>query len=88
MPRDERRMEAFREALDDCQLVDLEYSRSWITWERHNFWETNIRERLDRGVTCDTWVDLFPNTSIQHLPHSFSDHCLFLYVQINMLIHQ
>lgn len=42
-PRDERRMNAFRDVLEDCELVDVG------TWERGNLKETNIRERLDRG---------------------------------------
>ncbi|KAK5840246.1 hypothetical protein PVK06_009135 [Gossypium arboreum] len=46
--RDQRRMEAFREVLEECQLMDIGYSEVWFTWERGNFPETNIRERLDR----------------------------------------
>ncbi|MBA0770325.1 hypothetical protein Gotri_018977 [Gossypium trilobum] len=40
MPREERRMEAFRETLEECQLKDI----------GGNLPETNIKERLDRGV--------------------------------------
>ncbi|KAA3468220.1 reverse transcriptase [Gossypium australe] len=47
--REERRMVAFREALEDCQLMDLGFQGPWFTWERGNLPETNIRERLDRG---------------------------------------
>ncbi|KAA3476465.1 putative Transposon TX1 [Gossypium australe] len=43
-------MEAFRETLVDCQLVDIGFSGVWFTWERGNLPETNIRERLDRGL--------------------------------------
>ncbi|MBA0620387.1 hypothetical protein Godav_006107 [Gossypium davidsonii] len=58
-PREESRMEAFREALEECLLEDLGYLGVWFTWERGNLPETNIRERLDRGVANDKWRQLF-----------------------------
>ncbi|KAA3460833.1 reverse transcriptase [Gossypium australe] len=78
LPRDEKKMEEFKQVLDDCQLTDLGYSGKWFTWERGNLPETNIQERLDRGVGNEEWRSLFPDFIIQHLPHSFSDHCLIL----------
>ncbi|XP_040956169.1 uncharacterized protein [Gossypium hirsutum] len=78
LPRKERRMEAFRKALEDCRLVDLGFSGRRFTWERGNLPETNIQKRLDRGVATERWSDLFLNFLIQHLPHSFSDHCPLL----------
>ncbi|XP_040956135.1 uncharacterized protein [Gossypium hirsutum] len=78
LPREERRMEAFRQVLDDCNLVDLGYSGWWFTWERGNFLEINVQERLDRGLATEQWSALFPNNLIRHLPHSFSDQCPIL----------
>ncbi|KAA3467329.1 reverse transcriptase [Gossypium australe] len=78
IPRDERKMEAFRETLEDCQLEDIGYSEVWFTWERGNFAETNIKERLDRGVANEKWKSLFPTGSIHHLPQSMSNHCSLL----------
>ncbi|KAA3487155.1 reverse transcriptase [Gossypium australe] len=74
VPRDHRRMEAFRDTLEECQLLDVGYSGAWFTWERGNLPETNIRERLDRGVANDKWLSLFPRGSVQHLAYSISDH--------------
>ncbi|KAA3486868.1 reverse transcriptase [Gossypium australe] len=59
-PRDERKIEAFQETLEDCQLEDIGYSGVWFTWERGNFAETNIKERLERGVVNENWKSLFP----------------------------
>ncbi|KAA3480509.1 Exo_endo_phos domain-containing protein [Gossypium australe] len=62
IPRDHKRMEIFREALEECNLMDIGYSGVWYTWERGNLPETNIRERLDRGLLmkngeiCSLWV--------------------------------
>ncbi|MBA0818435.1 hypothetical protein Gohar_021253 [Gossypium harknessii] len=53
LAREERRMEAFRKVLEDCSLVDVGYSGNWFTWERGNLPETNIQERLDRGVATE-----------------------------------
>ncbi|KAA3480980.1 reverse transcriptase [Gossypium australe] len=75
IPREERKMEAFREALEECQLENIGYSGVWFTWERGNFAETNLRERLDRGVANEKWKLIFPTGNIHHLPHSMSDHC-------------
>ncbi|KAA3480050.1 LINE-1 reverse transcriptase isogeny [Gossypium australe] len=66
LPRDERRMEVFRNVLEDCPLMDVGYS------------ETNIQERLDRGVANENWMFMFPEATIQNLVHSISDHCPLL----------
>ncbi|KAA3460675.1 reverse transcriptase [Gossypium australe] len=73
--REERQMEAFRRALEDCELADLGFSWQWYTWERGRLASNNIRERLDRGVANPKWWDLFKNFEVNHLQHSFSDHC-------------
>ncbi|KAA3471101.1 reverse transcriptase [Gossypium australe] len=78
LPRDQRRMEIFRETLTECQLTDIGFSGASFTWERGNLLETNIRERLDRGVANDEWISLFPMGRVQHLPFSTSDHCPLL----------
>ncbi|KAA3466458.1 LINE-1 reverse transcriptase isogeny [Gossypium australe] len=71
-------MEAFHETLEECQLEDIGYSGVWFTWEKGNFAETNIKERLDRGVAIEKWKILFPTGNIHHLTHSTSEHCPLL----------
>lgn len=71
-------MEAFQETLEVCQLEDLGFKGTWYTWEKGNLPETNIRERLDRGVANNRWRHIFPIGNIRHLPHSISDHCPLL----------
>ncbi|MBA0803259.1 hypothetical protein Gohar_013495 [Gossypium harknessii] len=51
IPRDDRRIEEFRNVLEDCALEDIGYIGPWFTWECGNLHETNIKERLDREVT-------------------------------------
>ncbi|KAA3461736.1 reverse transcriptase [Gossypium australe] len=50
LQRDQHRMEMFRDTLAKCHLMDVGYSGAWFTWEMGNLPETNIRERLDRGL--------------------------------------
>ncbi|MBA0568053.1 hypothetical protein Golob_005571, partial [Gossypium lobatum] len=71
-------MEAFRKTLEECNLFDMGFNGNWFTWERGNLPETNIQERLDRGVATEEWVQIFPEFQIQHLPHTISDHCPLL----------
>ncbi|KAA3460285.1 reverse transcriptase [Gossypium australe] len=77
-PRDQKRMEVFRETIEECNLMDIGFSGVWYTWERGNLLETNIRERLDRGLANEKWLNLFPLGNIHHLPYSTSDHCPLL----------
>ncbi|KAK5793162.1 hypothetical protein PVK06_034300 [Gossypium arboreum] len=76
--REEVRMEAFRQNLESCQLMDIGYLGPWFTWERGRLLDNNIRERIDRGVANDALIQLFPSFSLRHLPHSFFDHCPLL----------
>ncbi|KAA3476849.1 reverse transcriptase [Gossypium australe] len=78
IPREERKMEAFQETLEERKLEDIGYSGVWFTWGRGNFAETNIRERLDSGVANKKWKLLFLTGNIHHLSHSMSDHCPLL----------
>ncbi|XP_016694556.2 uncharacterized protein [Gossypium hirsutum] len=78
LPRNERRIELFQKTLEDCHLFDVGYEGNWFTWERGNLSETNIQERLDRGVANTEWFRLFPEVEVQHLTHTFSNHCPLL----------
>ncbi|KAH1130158.1 hypothetical protein J1N35_001536 [Gossypium stocksii] len=68
LPRDERRMDLFRRTLEECQLIDIGYSSKWFTWEKGNLPETNIQERLDKGMANVGWLSLFSEgTSSENL---------------------
>lgn len=78
LPRDERRIEVFRNVLKDCRLMDVGYSGNWFTLGKGNLPETIIQERLDRGMANKNWMFMFPEATIQLLVHLISDHCLLL----------
>lgn len=78
MLREEGRMKMFHDVLQCCELMDIGFLSPWFTWERGNSMRTNIRERLDRGVANNLWMNLFPEMDLCHLPTLASDHCPLL----------
>lgn len=77
--RGERHMDAFKEAIDYCELRDLGFRGSIFTWKRGNSPSTVVRERLDRFMANDNWCELFSLWEVVHLPISRrSDHCPIL----------
>ncbi|KAA3468179.1 reverse transcriptase [Gossypium australe] len=84
LPRDPKRMEVFKETLTECQLKDIGFVGALFTWEKGNLPETNIRERLDRGVANEEWISLFPLGRVQHLPFLGSDHCPLLFNTVSV----
>jgi hypothetical protein len=62
-------MQAFRDAIDDCNLTDMGYIGDKFTWQRGN-----IRERLDRALANEAWSDKFPDACLHHLDYYRSDH--------------
>jgi len=57
--RPQRFMQAFHDALIDCELSDMGYIGDKFTWQRGK-----MRERLDRGVTNNQWNVLFPGVGL------------------------
>jgi hypothetical protein len=55
-PRAQRYLQAFSDALGDCNLSDMGFNGDMFTWQRGK-----IRERLDQGVSNAMWNELFLN---------------------------
>jgi len=76
--RNERRMEAFRDVLDVCDMHDLGFSgRPW-TYDNMQSGRRNVRVRLDRAVASSSWLNMFENAAVDHLASLCSDHCPIL----------
>jgi hypothetical protein len=60
---------AFWDALDDCNLEDLGFSRDPFTWKHGR-----MRQRLDRAVATNAWSIMHPGPMVQHLGYIRSDH--------------
>jgi hypothetical protein len=68
-PRPSVFMQAFCDALADCELEDLGFSGDPFTWKRGR-----IRERLDRVVANGDWMTMHQGAKLQHLEFIRSDH--------------
>ena len=53
-------MQDFRDALDECGLMDLGFVGSRFTWFRRCANDVYVWERLDRGVATTEWLDKYP----------------------------
>ena len=72
-PRQEGRMKAFRNVLDECGLKDLGYMGDKFTWKGKRQGGM-VFERLDRAVANNQWSFLNSSTLIHHLQTHSSDH--------------
>ena len=76
-------MDKFRDALDFCNLQDLDFEGDCFTWRNNNYRvEGYIRERLDRAVASPSWRARFPNYKVINGDAYHSDHRA-IHVQVN-----
>lgn len=68
-------MQAFRNALDACDLLDLGFGGSSFTWCNGRFGEQRTLVRLEKMVANSNWKSLFPGARVPHRSTSTSDHC-------------
>lgn len=62
-------MQAFRTAVEECNLSDFGYVGEKYTWHRGR-----IRERLDRALSNEAWNNKFQNDVLRNLEYNKSDH--------------
>lgn len=62
----ETQLEEFREALIDCDLIDLSFSGSSFIWSNGRGGQELICKRLDRCVANSSSCNLFPNCKVTH----------------------
>lgn len=75
LPRTQGSMDRFREALEECGLVDLGFEGDPFTWRNNSHTlEGYIRERLDRAVACGEWTARFSLYRVRNGEPRHSDH--------------
>ena len=77
-------MQIFREALDECELMDLGFKGSPYTWSKHYRSRASIWERLDRAMASQEWFVRFPGSRVHHVDSSTSNH-KFLWIELSNL---
>lgn len=68
------RMDAFRDVLADCALMDVESKGCAFTWSNNRDEEALVKKRLDRVLCNFDWRVLFLNAEAYALPAIGSDH--------------
>ncbi|KAG2627072.1 hypothetical protein PVAP13_3KG226670 [Panicum virgatum] len=68
-PRTQRQLQAFHDALSECEVNDVGFVGDIYTWQRGH-----IRERLDRAVANIQWSNMFPQSSMTNSEMIRSDH--------------
>jgi hypothetical protein len=77
--RPEKQMQAFRNVLDDCGLVDLGFHGFPFTWCNNRDPPHTTWVRLDRAVVNTEWLTRYPRARVDHVDVIKSDHkCLWL----------
>ncbi|XP_074352813.1 uncharacterized protein LOC141691964 [Apium graveolens] len=67
-------VDGFNEIIAEVGLVDMDMVGYQYTWERGRGTENWIEMRLDRVLTSDSWLDVFPLAKLYSLEGSPSDH--------------
>uniref|UniRef100_A0A803PEK6 Reverse transcriptase domain-containing protein n=1 Tax=Cannabis sativa TaxID=3483 RepID=A0A803PEK6_CANSA len=67
-------IEGFLQALNDCDLTDMELLGYPFTWERGRGTSNWVEVRLDRALISSDWFRLFPQAKLSNLETSTSDH--------------
>ncbi|XP_073363317.1 uncharacterized protein [Aegilops tauschii subsp. strangulata] len=73
-PRSEPQMQAFRDVLETCNLVDLGFQGLPFTYDNKQRRNRNVKVRLDRAVADNNWRNLFSAAKVVHQVSPCSDH--------------
>ncbi|CAL1406444.1 unnamed protein product [Linum trigynum] len=69
-----RRCRIFNDRINMAELIDLGFSGPLFTWTRGDQLQTYRASRIDRILCNLRWNEVYPNTSVMHLPRLQSDH--------------
>ena len=67
-------IDAFRDALEYCQLEDLGFQGYPFTWSNKRLGGANTKVRLDRAIANKEWIDKYQMSNVTHLSSHASDH--------------
>jgi predicted DNA-binding protein len=70
----------FRDAVNDCDLIDIQLEGHRFTWIKSRGASHVIEERLDRAMASSDWLALYPEVKLTNLLASHSDHSPILLI--------
>ncbi|XP_074359807.1 uncharacterized protein LOC141699903 [Apium graveolens] len=73
-------IDGFNEALQDAGLIDMELVGHQYTWERGRDTDDWMEVRLDRALTTEVWLNMFPMAKLYNLEGTTNDHSPILLV--------
>lgn len=79
-PHSDCLIEGLNAVIHDVNLVNLELSGHQFTWEGQRDTEGWMECRLDRELTTENWLNLFPMAKLYNLEGAPSDHSAILLV--------
>ncbi|XP_015161207.1 uncharacterized protein [Solanum tuberosum] len=74
MPYNMNKSFEFISVLEPCGLTDLGYTGFPLTWCNQRDAQARVWKRLDRSMVNDKWLEVMPQTTIDHLSSVGSDH--------------
>ena len=78
-PRPDKQMQAFRDAIDDCNLLDMGYRGFPFTWCNNRDPPHTTWVHLDRGLANMEWLQQNLSTIIEHIDVTNSNHkCMLM----------
>lgn len=70
----DRDIRKFRTCMQNNGIIDMEYEGPKFIWYNNRIGLGRAWERLDRAFAIGKWMDLYPETKINHLMRYASDH--------------
>ncbi|XP_074318470.1 uncharacterized protein LOC141655280 [Silene latifolia] len=71
----EAESEPFSECLQQCEVMDIQASGAFYTWNNKQPLATKVYSRLDRFFVNKEWTTEFPDFIASFLPEGHFDHC-------------
>lgn len=73
-PHPQRYMNGFKQAIEDCSLIEIDLLGGRYTWEKSKGTADWVRERLDRAFATESWWQLFLLCTLSVFHATVSDH--------------
>ncbi|XP_074265127.1 uncharacterized protein LOC141587551 [Silene latifolia] len=67
-------MNNFQAAVDECGLKDVGWEGYMFSFDNGQSGDANRQSRIDRAMSTEAWLDLFPYAKLINLDREWSDH--------------